>query len=138
MERRLSNPERKTETIPRTIMNEKRVGLTVKLVECDKDAIEEFKDFGPITITLTKPEDIMFLHTASLTFTVNNNMKHAEQVLLLMADMAARVSPEEAVNMAIDEGKRHGFFFPEFYKPLAIAMLNHSLKKARKEKDETQ
>lgn len=116
-------------------MNEKRTGLTVKLVTCDKEAIEEFKDFGPMTITLTKPEDIMFLHTASLVFTVNNNMTHAQQVLLLMADMAAKIGPEEAVNMAIEQGRQNGFFFPEFYKPLAIAMFKHSLAKAQKEKE---
>jgi hypothetical protein len=118
-------------------MNEKRIGLGVKLVECNEEAIEEFKDFGPITITLKKPEDIMFLHTACLVFTMNNNMKSAEQVLLLMARMATDLGPEQAVEMAIMNGRQHGFFFPEFYKPLAIAMLNHSLKKARKDADES-
>jgi len=119
-------------------MNEKQPKMTARLVECNDELMEDFDDFGPITITLNKPEDVLFLHTACLVYTCKNNMDAAERVLILMAKMAAESGPEKAVDMMIDEGKNHGFFFPDFYKPLCLAMLKHSMNKARKDQDESQ
>lgn len=112
-------------------MNNKQPQLTAKLVQCDDEVLADFKDFGPITITLNKIEDILFLHTASLVMTCNHKVENAEHILKLTAHTAASVGPEKAVDMSVDEGRKAGFYFPEFYKPLAIAMLKHSMSKAR-------
>lgn len=119
-------------------MNNKQPQLTAKLVQCDDEVLEDFKDFGPITITLNKVEDILFLHTASLVMTCNHKVENAEAILKMTAHCATTVGPEKAVDMSVDEGRKAGFFFPEFYKPLAVALLKHSMSKARKENDESQ
>lgn len=117
-------------------MNNKHYGLTAKLVECDDEVLEDYKDFGPITITLNKIEDILFLHAASLVMMCNHKVENAEQILKMTAHCASKVGPEKAVDMSVDEGRKAGFYFPEFYKPLAVALLKHSMSKAKEEKDE--
>jgi hypothetical protein len=110
MEAPVANLERETENIPTHTM--KPNDITVRLVTTDDEAVEQFNDFGPITITLTKPDDLLFLHTAAISYTCGG-VEKAKKVLLLMATMASKLSPEEAVEMAITSGREAGYFFPD-------------------------
>lgn len=117
-------------------MSEKRVGWQARLVEDpeeQKEVTKQFDDIGPFTITITNPDDILFLHTACLIHTMGNDVEKAKEILLFIANGAADpyIGPDNAVSIAVKEGRAKGYHFPDFYKPLAIAMLKHSLGKAK-------
>lgn len=116
-------------------MNMKHLKARIASPEEAEEMKKEFSDIGPFTITITNPDDLLFLHTACLIHTLNGDVDHAKEVLLLMADAATQLGPEKAIDMAVKEGREYDFYFPDFYKPLAIAMIKHTINKAIKKED---
>lgn len=114
-------------------MNEKKPHWHARMAtkEEEEDIIKDFSDIGNFTITITNSEDLLFLHSASLMHICNGNSNLAKGLLLLMANGAHDIGAEKAVDMSINEGRERGYYFPDFFKPLSIAMLNHSMAKAK-------
>lgn len=88
-----------------------------------------FKDLGPVSITVIKPEDVVFLTQATLRECAGGSQDAADKLLIALIQNAKEIGAEEAVRLCFNEGEAAGFYIPDYVRPLMTMMVSYTVDK---------
>lgn len=98
----------------------------------DLECLSVFEGIKPFTITITTPEDTMFLAEALLYRMGCKEEGLMDKTLKMMAKSCNELgSAEEGIKLFFERGTIAGHQFPSFMVPLFTLMFEHMLNKAK-------
>lgn len=103
-----------------------------KLSAHDLECVAVFDGIKPFTITVTTPEDTMFLAEALLYRLGCKDESVMDDTLKLIAKSCKELgSAEEGVKLFFNAGKEKGRQFPAFMVPMFVHLFSHMMEKAK-------
>lgn len=99
------------------------------LSDNDKEVLAVFDGLPPFTITVTQPEDALFL-AEGLFLKLGCPPELMAETLQTMTDCVKHTgSVEEGVALFFDSGTERGFYYPAFMRGIFVHLFNHVTEK---------